>query len=115
MHYIIYIYIYTYIDIQHEIYTYTLVYYICINIYIYTQTCTNMQSNRTVLIQVLSVCVSQSCRLVRHGRNYKLELYWTRNVIGVRQKNGPQVWSMSFKNLKVGVLVANEVVPWSMI
>ncbi|CAE7806241.1 unnamed protein product [Symbiodinium sp. CCMP2592] len=51
------------------------------------------------------------CRaLVQHGRNYKLELYWTRSVIGVRQKNGPQVWSMSFKNLKVGILVANEIV-----
>ncbi|CAE7247828.1 unnamed protein product, partial [Symbiodinium sp. CCMP2592] len=48
--------------------------------------------------------------LVQHGRNYKLELYWTRSVIGVRQKNGPQVWSMSFKNLKVGILVANEIV-----
>ncbi|CAE7501520.1 ttn-1 [Symbiodinium sp. CCMP2456] len=63
-----------------------------------------------MLIQVPRVCVLQSCRLVRHGRNYRLELYWTRKTIGVREKNGTQVWSMRFSNMKVGVLVANEVV-----
>ena len=49
-------------------------------------------------------------RLVQQGANYRLELYWTRGSIGVRQKNGPQVWSMVFGNMKVGILVANEVV-----
>ncbi|CAE7526854.1 unnamed protein product [Symbiodinium sp. KB8] len=53
----------------------------------------------------------QICReLVQHGRDFMLELYWTRSVIGVRQKLGTQIWSMRFKNMKVDILVANEVV-----
>ena len=66
-----------------------------------------------LLIEVLRICVLQSCRLVQHGRDFMLELYWTRSVIGVRQKLGTQIWSMRFKNMKVDILVANEVVPWS--
>ena len=50
-------------------------------------------------------------RLIQAGRSHKHEIYWSRKTIGVRMKSGTQVWSMSFPNLKVGIIVANEVAP----
>ncbi|CAE7891380.1 unnamed protein product, partial [Symbiodinium microadriaticum] len=47
--------------------------------------------------------------LIQAGRSHKHEIYWSRKTIGVRMKSGTQVWSMSFPNLKVGIIVANEV------
>ena len=51
-------------------------------------------------------------RLMNHGQEHRIEPYWTTGRISVRAKGGPCMWSMGFRNLKVGVLLANEIASW---
>ena len=50
-------------------------------------------------------------RLIRNGTQHRVEVYWTRSCVSVRRKHdGPMVWSLTLPNLKVGVMLANEIV-----
>ena len=51
-------------------------------------------------------------RLVRHTVRFRLEVYWTRNQVGVRRKaDGKNLFLVGgVSNLKVGILLANEAV-----
>lgn len=99
-HIFIYIYIYVYITYLH-VYKY---------IYIYMSMNPCLHDHQHNLL-VTACGLLYFYRLIRPGRSHKHEIYWSRKTIGVRMKSGTQVWSMSFRNLKVGILVANEIAP----
>ena len=84
--------------------------YMCINLYIYMSMNPCLHDHQHNLL-VTACGLLYFYRLIRPGRSHKHEIYWSRKTIGVRMKSGTQVWSMSFRNLKVGILVANEIAP----
>ena len=83
--------------------------YVILRVYIYIYVLVHGY-RQLLLFSELGCCCS--VRLMRHGQRHRIEVYWTTNRVSVRIKGGSVVWSMGLQNLKVGVLLANDVVSW---
>ena len=54
-------------------------------------------------------------RLIRHGKNFRVEPYWTTSRIGIRGRDGSSAWLTWIGNMKAGVLLANYAATWLLI